>query len=270
MRNARLIRTAGLAGLVALSAMPVSAQMFGGEFRTPAVIQSGRLEWKWDGGDRLAVGVPATVRYSEQGAPRVIVTGPDELLRQLRFRDGTINMQEWGFSWGKQERLEIQVTGVRLNSFAVSGSARMLLGKLDRDALHLRVSGSGSVMMVGAKARDIDMKVSGSGDITTEALETRELDVDISGSGSASAMSGRADRIDLSISGSGKAEFDGLSSREAQVTMSGSGRAAVAPRDAANIRITGSGRVRMPTSPPSLQSNVTGSGRIVTARADMR
>lgn len=265
--------TAGLLGVVMLAILPASAQMFGGEsYRTPAVSQPNRLEWVWDGGDRLAVGVPATVRYSEQGAPRVIITGPEELLRRVRFRDGTIsNRDDWGFSWGKQERLEIQVTGVKLRNFLVSGSARMLLGKLDRDSINIRVSGSGSAMLDAAKVRDISLKVSGSGRIQLGTLQAaRDVEVNISGSGSATAASGQAESIDLSISGSGSADFGGLQSREASVTLSGSGHAAVAPRDVANIRISGSGRVRMPTSPPNLQTRVSGSGRIVTAQADIR
>lgn len=273
MRKGFFIRTVGLVGLMALAALPVSAQMFGGDsYRAPAVSQPNRLEWAWDGGDRLAVGVPATVRYHEQGAPRVIVTGPEELLRRVRFRDGTIsNRDDWGFSWGRREQLEIQVTGVKLKNFHVAGSARMHLGRLDRDSINIRVSGSGSAQMDAVKVRDISLKVSGSGKIELGALQAaREVEVDISGSGSASTTSGHAENIDLSISGSGSADFGGLQSREASVTLSGSGRAAVAPRDAANIRISGSGRVRMPTSPPNLQTRVSGSGRIVTAQADIR
>lgn len=269
MANSVFLRTAALATLVIL-ALPASAQMFGGEgYRAAAVNQPGRAEWSWDGSDRLSVGVPANVRYSEQGAPRVVVTGPDELVRRVRFRDGTLNT-DWGFSWNNRERLEIVVSGVKLNSFSVAGSTRMMLGKIDRDSLELRVSGSGNITLDGAKARDVEMKVSGSGDIQMGTIEARAVDVDISGSGSATAMSGRADRIELSMSGSGKADFAGVFSRQAQVTISGSGSAALAPRDAADIRISGSGRVRMPTSPPNLQSNISGSGRIVTAQADIR
>ena len=261
--------TATLLGLVMFAAVPAPAQMFGGEYRTPEVSQPNRLEWAWEGSDRLAVGVPALVRYSEQGAPRVIVTGPQDLLRRVRFRDGSItNRDDWGFSWGRQERLEIQVTGVKLKNFLVSGSARMLLGRLDRDSISLRVSGSGSAVMEAAKARDIDMAVSGSGEIQAGMLDARDIEIEISGSGSASGA-GRAERVELKISGSGTGRFAGLQTREAEVTLSGSGNAAIAPRDAAKIRISGSGHVRMPTSPPRLESTISGSGRVDTAKADI-
>jgi hypothetical protein len=262
--------TAGLLGFVLLASLPASAQMFGGEsYRTPAVSQPGRLEWAWDGSDRLAVGVPATVRYSEQGAPRVIVTGPEDLLRRVRFRDGSIsNSDDWGFSWGKRERLEIQVTGVKLKNFQISGSARMLLGKLERDSIGIRVSGSGSAIMDAAKAGDISMKVSGSGQIQVGALEARDVEIEISGSGSASGA-GHAERAELKISGSGSGRFAGLQTRTADVTLSGSGNAAIAPRDAAKIRISGSGHVRMPTSPPRLESMISGSGRVDTGSTNI-
>jgi hypothetical protein len=143
-----------------------------------------------------------------------------------------------------------------------------LLGKLERDSINLRVSGSGSAVLDAAKVRDISMKVSGSGDIQVGALEARDVEIEISGSGSASGA-GHAERVELKISGSGTGRFAGLQAREAEVTLSGSGNAAIAPRDAAKIRISGSGHVRMPTSPPKLESTISGSGRVDTGKADI-
>ncbi|MBW8709438.1 MAG: DUF2807 domain-containing protein [Alphaproteobacteria bacterium] len=215
------------------------------------------------------MGVPATVHYSEQGAPRVVITGPDEMLRRVRFGDGDIVMDNdgdffWDHAWN-HERLDITVTGVALNAFQVSGSARMQLGKLQRDSLAINVSGSGAVELDAVVKGEADLQVSGSGHISFAGLQAKNLKARISGSGGIDGK-GRADTLDLNMSGSGR--FADIASSTANVIMSGSGRAVIAPRDEAHVRISGSATVRMPASPPKLDVNVSGSGHVITATAD--
>jgi hypothetical protein len=263
-----LARLACIISLVAMTALPASAARFwdNTHYRDPAVTQPGRIEWAWDGGKKLAVGVPAIVHYSEGGAPRVVVTGPDEMLRHVRFGEGTIVTDNDGdfFSWN-HEKLEITVTGVVLNDFVVSGSSKMLLGKLKRDSLSVLVSGSGSAELDATVSGDANLQVSGSGHIAFGALEARTLTAKISGSGQIDGR-GHADTLDLNMSGSGR--FADIAATKANVTMSGSGRATIAARQEAHVRISGSATVRMPTKPPQLDVSVSGSGHVVTASAD--
>ncbi|HEX4273304.1 MAG TPA: DUF2807 domain-containing protein [Rhizomicrobium sp.] len=234
-------------------------------YRDPAVTQPGRMEWAWDGGKRLAVGVPALVHYSEQGAPRVVVTGSDDMLRHVHFGDGSIVMDnDGGFSWN-HERLDITVTGVALNDFVVAGSSQMLLGKLQRDSLSVLVSGSGSAEMDASVKGDTNLQVSGSGHIKFDSLQAQHLQARISGSGTIGGA-GHADDLNLNISGSGR--FGDITSARADVTISGSGQATIAPHDEAHVHISGSGTVHMPVKPPRLETSVSGSGHVVTASAD--
>ena len=264
-----LAKAACIVSLLGLSVLSAAAAWGDRVSREPASVQTGRVEWAWDGGKRLAVGVPGTVHYSEQGAPRVVITGPDEMLRRIRFGDGAITMDNdynfFGDRARNQERLDISVTGVALNEFVISGSGKMLLGKLKRDSLSLLVSGSGSAELDAVVKGDADLRVSGSGHIMFAGLEAKNLNAHISGSGGIEGR-GHADMLDLDMSGSGR--FADISSARADVNMSGSGRAVIAPRDEAHVRISGSATVRMPASPPKLDVRVSGSGHVITAMAD--
>jgi len=97
MTKTSLAKLACIISLLTITALPVSARSWDNtHYRDPAVTQPGRLEWAWDGGKKLAVGAPAIVHYSEGGAARVVITGPDELLRRVRFGEGTIVMEPDG------------------------------------------------------------------------------------------------------------------------------------------------------------------------------
>jgi hypothetical protein len=253
--------------VLCFAAAPAAAANFWdhASYREPAVTQPGRMEWAWDGGNKLAVGVPAVVHYSEQGAPRVVITGSDEMLRHVRFGEGNIVMDnDGGFSWN-HERLDITVTGAAVNNFIVAGSSKMLLGKLQRDSLSINDSGSGSAELDASVKGDTNLIVSGSGKINFGALQAQHLQARISGSGSIQGT-GHADSLDLNISGSG--HFGDIASSRANVTMSGSGQAAIAPHDEAHVNISGSGTVRMPAKPTQLDVRVSGSGHVLTAMAD--
>ncbi|MBA2588025.1 MAG: DUF2807 domain-containing protein [Alphaproteobacteria bacterium] len=269
MRTSSLAKLACVISLLGLAVLPVSARSWDrSSYRDPAVTQPGRMEWAWDGGKKLAVGVPGTVHYSEGGAPRVVITGPDELLRHVRFGGGNIGMEDdefpWSHSWNG-ERLDITVTGVALDQFIVSGSGKMLLGKLSRNNLSINVSGSGAVEADALVKGDAELKVSGSGHINFGTLQASNLTAKISGSGTIDGR-GRADTLDLNMSGSGR--FADIASNRASVTMSGSGRATIAARDEAHVRISGSATVRMPTKPAQLDVSVSGSGHVITANSD--
>jgi len=95
-----------------------------------------------------------------------------------------------------------------------------------------------------------------------EGYDQDRLEVTVAGSGSVEA-SGRARRVELRIAGSGDANLGGVASEEAEVSIAGSGRATVSPTRRIEANIAGSGDVVLTTSPPDVETNVIGSGRIV-------
>jgi Putative auto-transporter adhesin, head GIN domain len=218
--------SASLFALVAGTA--AMARNWDGDAAQPGVDQPGHKEWAWDGDKHLSVGVPSVLHYQRGGAPRIVITGPEEVLRRLHVGGGHIELDhDWSWHSGGDDRVDITVSGVPLDHISLGGSGQMLLGHLDQDA----------------------------------------MDIDIGGSGTASA-DGHVGHLKVVIGGSGKIDFAQVASADARITIAGSGNVVVAPKDEANVTITGSGEVRMQTRPTHMHSVVMGSGRILLADKD--
>jgi hypothetical protein len=190
----------------------------------PVVDQPGHKEWTWNGERSLSLGVPAVVRYQRDGAPRIIITGPQDALNRVRVGEGRIAREDDGWHWGfgGDETLQVTVTGVALDRVSIGGSGKIFLGRLDQERM--------------------DASIGGSGTITAE---------------------GRVDHVDLKIGGSGRIDFGQVTSKDAQIKIGGSGNINAAPREQANVTIGGSGTVRMGVKPAHMRARVAGSGHIL-------
>ena len=101
-----------------------------------------------------------------------------------------------------------------------------------------------------------------SGKLAIAGYRQDKLDLDLQGDADVTA-SGEAKAIQLGISGSANADLGAVKAAAAKVEIEGSGDATLAPTDAADIDISGSGDVTLLTHPVKLQSNVSGSGRVI-------
>jgi hypothetical protein len=178
---------------------------------SPAAGHPDTRQWAWEGGDRFEVRVPSKVRLIPGGPPAVIVHGDSEILKQLDFHDGMLEGADLGdclimiFCPERRSRVDIEVRGVSLNEFDISGVADVELGHLEQDRLKLRVSGAGNI--------------EGDGHVGN-------LDLSISGAGNANLGEMAADRVRVNLSGAGNAEI--APSEEANVTISGVGHVGLA------------------------------------------
>src|ERR1700755_2990311 len=85
--------------------------------RDPSLKQPGHWEWAWDGSDGLGVGlVGAKVHYVPTGPARIVITGPDEALAQVRVGQGQIR---WCDDCRAIRGLEVTVSGVTLRHVAL-------------------------------------------------------------------------------------------------------------------------------------------------------
>jgi hypothetical protein len=105
-------------------------------------------------------------------------------------------------------------------------------------------------------------EMAGSGDLNIKAYKQDRLVLDLPGEAKVTAQ-GEAKAIRLSIDGSADADLGQVKARSAKVDIAGSGDASIAPTDLADISITGSGDVTLLTNPASVQSELTGSGRVL-------
>src|SRR5581483_1384214 len=80
--------------------------------REPSLKQPGHWEWAWDGSDGLGIAVPATVHYQRGGPARIVITGPEDELQQVRVGQGQIRFCR--DCWGGHSHLDITVSGVLL------------------------------------------------------------------------------------------------------------------------------------------------------------
>jgi hypothetical protein len=237
MLKSLILTTTMLAGVCAIGA--ALADDFDGE--KPAVQTADRLEWAWDGGDRLGVAVPGTVHYSQGGAPRVIVRGPADLLKRVRYDHGELELEHSLFNWDSgNEKLDITVTGTTLRKVGIAGSADVQMGEVHQDRLALSIAGSGSFEGSG-KVDDLSLHIAGSGNVHLGKMTSGKLEAHISGNGN--LETGASGDLDAEISGSGGLETGAAD--HARISISGSGDvhfAAAMPQDI-SVHVSGSGTV---------------------------
>jgi hypothetical protein len=92
----------------------------------------------------------------------------------------------------------------------------------------------------------------------------RNLNLEISGSGTVESK-GQTDDLRAEVNGSGKMRLADLTAKDAHVDISGSGKVDVAPQNSLNVDISGSGTITLHSEPKSVQTDISGSGRIIHA-----
>jgi hypothetical protein len=110
-------------------------------------------------------------------------------------------------------------------------------------------------------------RVSGSANLDLSDLDQASVELRISGSGSIRA-NGKVEDARVRISGSGDAQLGQLTAKDIDLEVSGSGNAEIAPQDRARLKVSGSGDIRLLTDPRSLDTRVSGSGRIIHAQRE--
>ncbi len=178
---------------------------------------------------------------------------------------------------GDQEALEIVaragdlpniVTEVRGGTLYIgrkgpSFSFRLPLFHLTmKNVAGLETRSSGKITANGLRAGALRIQISSSGSISIYSLEADSLDAQISSSGSFN-VTGRVERQDVRLSSSGSYLAKDLESRTAKVNASSSGSAILRVSDSLEANASSSGSVRYYGNPPSVNGNVTSSGRLI-------
>jgi hypothetical protein len=147
----------------------------------PLVDGKDRKEWRWNGGDTLRIEAPVKLHYSARGEPGVTVTGPADLLAQVKVGGGQIVA---GNKSHDGRKLEATVSGVPIRKFTVTGNQDLELGHIDQDMLDVRIAGRGSVSGEG-KVDQLNIVIAGRGDANLGGLIARDAKIAIMGNGDA-------------------------------------------------------------------------------------
>lgn len=177
----------------------------------------------WSGAQRLDIDLAADVRYIQSAGPAtVVVTGPQTLV----------------------DRVVVEGDSVRYEHG------------------HHRRHGRDQALSVVVRAPSINsFDLSGRNTLAIEGYRQPSLRLDISGRTEVKAT-GETDSVTLDLSGSGEVDLSALKTKAADVDISGSADATLAPTEQARLDISGSGDVRLLTRPKTLETDISGAGRV--------
>lgn len=143
-----------------------------------------------------------------------------------------------------------------------------IVDRVELSGSHLRLSEDdwgdhwGRLTVVLSAPNVHRFSIDGDGSLAIAGYAQDELDIDVSGHGDITGK-GKTRATHLDISGDGDVDLGGLATDNADADISGSGRATIAPANAASLQISGSGEIDLLTRPAKLDTDVSGSGRIV-------
>jgi hypothetical protein len=121
-------------------------------------------------------------------------------------------------------------------------------------------SGPLKIVMTAPNVRRFS--ISGADTLAINNFDQDEMDLNVSGDGNVTAK-GKAHTARIDISGDSQVDFGGLAVDSVDASISGSGHAVIAPVSSANLHISGDGEIDLLTHPAQLNSDVSGSGRIL-------
>jgi len=182
----------------------------------------------WSGGDAITVDLSADVSFTQAPEASIIVTGPKRLVDRVTITDGRLSLK------------------------SLDGDDDFSMSMGHRGTLRIRIT--------APAVRSFT--INGSADLDIRDYDQPDLAMRINGSGDVRGAGKTAD-LTVKISGSGEADFSGLTAGKADVAIAGSGAAEIDPVDAAQVSIAGSGDVTLRRRPPSLSSDVAGSGDLI-------
>lgn len=141
------------------------------------------------------------------------------------------------------------------------GKLEFYIGMTDIKAF--TVEGSSDITgMTPIKTDELSFVISGSGDIDFKNLTTKSINVTINGSGDV-LLAGSGENSNIVISGSGDIVMDDMPVNTSNIIINCSGDIRVNVKEKLNVTISGSGDIYYKGSPKDINTNISGSGRLI-------
>lgn len=146
-----------------------------------------------------------------------------------------------GTNLASRTEMTVTVDVVTLSALSVNGSGDVVCDELKTASLHVKLAGSGKLMLRAVTADDLALKLSGSGGAQVKG-RTGKLQVAIAGSGDVDAGELEADDVTVGISSSGDVSVNAR--KTLAVSIAGSGDVAYRGTAVVTSSVAGSGRIR--------------------------
>ncbi|MBA2588022.1 MAG: DUF2807 domain-containing protein [Alphaproteobacteria bacterium] len=247
----RTLAIIAVVGLVLCAALFALARTIGGDaiFHDsksfagikPLIDLATHKEWRWDGGDSLALEAPVNVVYRQNGPPGVTVTGSADQLQHVKVGGGRIVSDNGPVKAGAP-KLTAVIGGMALRKFSVNGGENLDLGKIEQDELELHLNGHGSITGTGRVNR-LDLTIAGSGKAALGGLSVGDAQVSIYGSGK--GIIAPHGTLNLFVTGSGKIA---LASKPAKIEQNVLGSGGIVDVDEIVDKVMASVRVSVPVT----------------------
>lgn len=221
--------------------------------------------WRWNGGDTLALDAPINIRYQQEGAPQVSITGPAEAIEHVRVSKGRIAADN-SLSRKSGRKVEAVVSGIPIRKFVVNGGEHLDLGDVKQPDLDLHINGTGTVSGSG-EVGQLNLVIAGPGKADLGALSVRDdAKVAILGNGIAS-LAPKGD-LRLFVAGNGRLAMTSKP-RNIRQTILGSGDISQMSQEAARQAVGAMdvGRIASDAADQAVQAAL-GSGRVSEIAAE--
>src|SRR3954465_1842374 len=144
--------------------------------------KKGSRSMAWNGGDSVAIAVPAKVQYRRGAGDQVVISGDSAILPHIRISDSTIKLDcRWQ---NRGPGIEITLPGRPFRGFRIAGAGSLTLDDIDQPSLKLSIAGAGEIKANG-KADELDLDMAGAGNAELGALEASRVRVQMAGANNA-------------------------------------------------------------------------------------
>ncbi|MCB9046351.1 MAG: DUF2807 domain-containing protein [Chitinophagales bacterium] len=155
----------------------------------------------------------------------IIVTGYSNLVPvfETKLKGDRLILQFKDFYWNvRNDNITVEVHTPYLDKTSMNGSGNIAVGSgFEQDNFNADINGSGDISVKGNSYKSLYAKINGSGGFSSEYSEADRVEVNISGSGSAYVKAN--DYLKVRISGSGDVYYRGNPST-LDTDISGSGK----------------------------------------------
>ena len=173
--------------------------------------------------ETLTISAPVTLTYSKGPKAEMVVSGPEKVMKALRWENGRLSLG--GHFFGiRRASIEVTIMAPQLPNLVMQGAGEADLTLVDQpslsidaagaldlegagkvETLTLDAKGASNVDLSGIEARDATVRIAGAGDVDISA--TGKVDATISGAGTVT-LHRKPEVLTSRINGAGSIEHD--------------------------------------------------------------